>query len=271
LVVLLAPTQAQQNYLTQTYLATAQPLPAAPGTPPVPSTIASVNSATNIVAPSLNGTGTINTQTQWQLYIDRELETVTGVNGTIVQVIRGQGGTRAASHAAGAMVLAGHPNWFYVQDPGSLGVSGITAPSNEPCVLAAVVASPFVNIRTGAQWYCNPVSLVWTPGFNNPFLTTGQYGGTTASVAGATAIAFPVVKISGTNAITSFTFTGNGAIGLAGTATANVGSNGQFCIVPTGAFTTTATNNIGSAQTAVVGQEQCWQWSSTDGKWFVIP
>ena len=199
----------------------------------------------------------------------RELETVVGVSGTTLQVLRGQGGTRATSHASGAMVLAGRPNWFSVQDPGSPSLQGITAPTNEPCVLANVLASPVVNIRTGAQWYCNPVSLVWSPGFNNPYLPLGNYGGTTSSVAGATAIAFPVTKISGTNAITSWTFTGNGAIGIAGAATAN-DTIAQFCVIPTGAFTTTATNNIGSAVTSVVGQEQCWQWSGTDGKWFVL-
>lgn len=266
LVVLLTPTNAQQNYLTQTYLTAAQAAPANPGTPPVPQGYAQVNSATGITAPAFNGTATINTQNQWQLYIDHELETVVGVNGSTLQVLRGQGGTRAVSHASGAMVLAGHPNWFYVADPGSLSLQGIVSPTSEPCVLANVVASPWVNIRTGLQWVCNPVMLIWQPGFGNPFLPQGAAMATVASVGGATNISFPFIKISGTNAITSFTFTGNGAVGVAGIATAN-STMSSFCVNPTGAFTTVAGNNIGASITAVSGQLQCWYWDGTDGTW----
>ena len=166
------------------------------------------------------------------------------------------------------MVLAGAPRFFYNYDPGGTPtVQGSF--SNVPCVLAATLVSPWVNIRSGYQYYCNANSLTWTPGFNNPSLPLGASQATVSSVAGATNVGGPVFKVSGTNAITSWTFTGNQNIGLAGAATVN-NQLGQFCVIPTGAFTTTATNNIGTASTAVVGQMQCWQWNGPDGKWYII-
>jgi hypothetical protein len=269
MVVMLCPTFAQQNYLIQTTLTAAQPAPAAPGSPPVPSTFASVASVTGLSGIQLNQTATINQQTSWQIYVDRELETIVAVNGLVLQVQRGQGGTLASAHASGAMVLAGRAFWFYVTDPGAQSSQGITFPSNTPCVLANVVASPWVNIRTGAQWICNPTSLTWTAGFNNPFLPTGTYFNSSASTA-TQPIAGPVIKLTGTTAATSFTFTGNGAIGINGAATANSNVGGEFCVIPTGAWPTTAGNNIGATTTGVAGVEECWLWNGTDGKWYEI-
>jgi len=268
------PSLAQQNFLTQTTLSAAvagQYLgPGSTGNVPAP-TLITVTSATGIVgiSPFLGVTpGQPSGNTN--LYIDREQMRVTAVNGTALTVVRGVNGTVATPHSNGAMVLAGQARFFYVQDPGAVASptsSGFL--SNVPCILNNVVVSPWVNVRTGAQWYCNPNSLVWTPGFNNPQLRSGASFATTASVAGATNIAGPVTKISGVNAITSWTFTGNGAIGVAGAATVN-SQTAEFCIIPTGAFSTTATNNIGVAYTAVVGQMSCWEWNGPDGKWYVI-
>lgn len=267
---------AQQNYLGQTTLSAAiagQYLgPGSTGNVPAP-TIITVTSATSIVGanPNLSITaGQPNFQTE--LYVDREAMLVTAVNGTALTVVRGVAGTVATPHATGAMVLFGQPRYFYTQDPGGLGSPGGTGYiSNVPCVLANVVVSPWVNIRSGAQWYCNPTTLTWQPGFNNPLLPMGSSFSTVASAAGAQAIPGPVSKISGTNAITSFTFAGNGVIGLNGAATVNSSGGAEFCIIPTGAFTTTATNNIGAATTAIVGVEQCWVWNGGDGKWYQLP
>jgi hypothetical protein len=273
LAVLAFATPAQQNYLGQTTLSAAIPGqyfgPGSTGNVPAP-TLITVTSATSIVGavPNLSITaGQPNFQTA--LYIDREEMLVIGVNGTALTVVRGLNSSVATPHATGAMVLFGPPRFFYVIDPGATGTaaSGGTI-SNVPCILNNVVVSPWVNVRTGMQWYCNPTSLVWTPGFNNIGLPTGASFSTVASVAGAQPIPGPVSKISGTNAITSFTFTGNGAIGLNGAATANTQTGGEFCIIPTGAYTTTATNNIGAATTAVVGIMQCWYWNGPDGKWY---
>jgi hypothetical protein len=277
LAVLLFPAlaEAQQNYLIQTTLTTALPAPAAQNiAAPVPYAAVTVGSATGISGILGNQTGTINQQNSWQIYIDRELMQVVSVNGLVLQVQRGIGGTVATSHAAGAMVLAGRPQWFNVSDPataqglgGAPSSQGLTMPTNAPCVLANVVASPWVNIRTGAQWICSTTSLTWVAGFGNPFLPFSSSSATTASVAGATNIAFPMTKISGTNAITSWTFTGNGAIGVAGNATVN-GATSSFCVIPTGAYTTVVGNNIGVATTGKVGAVQCWYWDGPDGKWY---
>jgi hypothetical protein len=281
LAFLLAPQLlvAQQNFLTQTTLSAAIPGqylgPGPTGNVPAP-TIITVASATGIVGiqPFLGvtaGQPVGNTN----LYIDREQMRVTAVNGTALTVVRGVNGTIAVPHSNGAMVLAGPARFFYTTDPGGIGATGTVnaAVSNVPCVVANVVVSPWVNVRSGAQWYCNPNSLVWTPGFNNPQLRQGASFATTASVAGATNIAGPVTKISGTNAITSWTFTGNGAIGVAGSGTAATTNSqtSEFCVIPTGLFTTTATNNIGAATTAIVGVMQCWEWNGPDGKWYQIP
>lgn len=275
LAVMAFATPAQQNFLGQTTLSAAvngQYLgPGATGNVPAP-TIVQVASATGIVGivPNLSVTANV-VNASTNLYIDREQMRVTAVNGTALTVVRGVNGTVATPHSSGAMVLFGNARFFYVQDPGGIGPPGATgaSSSNVPCILNNVVVSPWVDVRNGLQWYCNPNSLVWTPGFNNPMLRQGASFATTASVAGATNIAGPVTKISGVNTITSWTFTGNGAIGIAGNATVN-SQTAEFCVIPTGAFSTTATNNIGVAYTAVVGQMSCWQWNGPDGKWYVI-
>lgn len=277
LAVLLAlgaiPAFGQQNFLGQTTLSAAIPGqylgPGSTGNVPAP-TIITVTSATSIVGANPNLAITASQPNfQTQLFIDRELMTVINVSGTALTVVRGAGGTVATPHSNGAMVLFGQPRFFYSMDPGAVAGNGpgVSPISNIPCILNNVVVSPWVNIRTGAQWYCNANSLVWTPGFNNPALPLGASQATVASVAGATNVGGPVFKISGTNAITSWTFTGNQNIGVAGAATAN-SQTAQFCVIPTGLFTYTATNNIGAAGTAVVGVLQCWQWNGPDAKWY---
>lgn len=274
LALCVVSTQAQQNYLGQTTLAAAtagQYLgPGSTGNVPA-STIIQVTSATGIVAanPQLGITaGQPNFQSM--LYVDREAMLVVGIQGTALTVVRGSSGTVATPHSIGAMVLIGQPRFFYVTDPGASAGNGPGSGtvSNVPCVLANVVVSPWLNIRTGSQWYCNPTSLVWTPGFDNTGLETGASFSTVASVAGAQAIPGPVSKISGTNAITSFTFAGNGMIGLNGAATANTQAGAEFCIIPTGIYTTVAGNNIGAATVAIVGVLQCWFWNGPDAKWY---
>lgn len=199
----------------------------------------SLTSATGIVAPTGAAAGT-------QLYVvepgqtEGEIENVLSISGTIAIVQRTA--SRVVAHSSGALIIAGQPNWFYKYNP------------TGTCVTASVYVTPWVNSITGQQWLCSSKTLTWVPGWGNyaanPQVITAT---ATASVAGATAISSPLVHISGTNAITSFTM--------------GIGWNGEgFCIVPDAAFTTTATNNIAIASTGVLNKTLCYTWDSNAAK-----
>lgn len=224
------PAFAQINTLTATTLSAA-----------VLSTdkVINVTSATNINAQNIQS-GTVGSE----LYVVApgsprgEVMLVTGVSSTAISVRRTPGGA-ATGFPSGSLVLVGQPNWFYDYDP-----SG-------SCTTATVFASPWVNTRTGSQWLCSTITLSWVPGFANAYGESAQVTAAVASVAGATAVNGPLQHITGTNAITSFTM--------------GAGWNGQgFCIIPDAAFTTTATNNIGKASTAVAQKTLCFTWDATN-------
>ncbi len=164
-----------------------------------------------------------------------ELVRVSGISGTTVSVTRFN---KVTAHVSGAMVLvATKQDWFQTVDP------------QGSCTLALTYVTPWVNTNGGNQWLCSTQTLTWVPSWGNPLdkqLTTAT---ATASVAGATAIVAPLVEISGTEAITSFTMP--------------TGWNGQgFCILPTAAFTTVAGNNIAEATTADANQTLCYVWNA---------
>jgi hypothetical protein len=260
----IGPAAAQQNLLVQTTLSAAVPVPSSSGAvtggaapSPVPYGLVQLASATGITGYTLNPTATLNVQNLWALYVDREEMAVIQINGTAAYVIRGYNSTVATSHASGSMVLYGKALWFYNIDPGTVlsqggaGVSGGTA-----CTVAGQFAFPWLNVRSGAMWACSPTTLTYVPWFSNPLspLNSADFG-TVASVAGATAVQGPYFRVSGTNAITSWTL----PVGFNNTAT----GSGSFCIYPTAAFTTTATNNIAAATTAVIGKTLCYTWNAS--------
>lgn len=218
---------AQQNSILQTSLSAAATSTA---------TSIRVASATGISAPSF-ASGTAGSL----LYVvdpgqtAGEVMSVTNVSSTTISVSR-TGTVRA--HVSGAMVLvATAPNWFYTVDP-----SG-------SCTTAQTYAAPWVNITSGAKWRCSSQTLSWVPLWGAPGAPQLLTATATASAAGATAIAGPLVEISGTNAITSFTM--------------SVGWNGEpFCVIPTAAFTVTATNNIEKAATAVADRTLCFTYNA---------
>lgn len=265
-IALAAPAFAQQNLLIQTTLAAAVPVPSGTGTitggaaTPAPYGLVQLASATSLQGYTLNPTATINVQNLWVLYVDREEMAVIQLNGTAAYVIRGYNSTTATSHVSGAMVLYGKAAWFYNIDPGTvLSQGGAGVSGGSACTVAGQYAFPWVNVRNGAQWACSPTSLSYVPWFNNPLNPAYSIDfGTAASVAGAQPILGPLFRVSGTNAITSFTV----PVGMNATAVGGA----QFCIVPTGAFTTTATNNIASASTAVVGKTLCFTWDASTAK-----
>lgn len=258
---LLAPALAfgQQNTLIQTTLAAA--VPSTPSTNPFASsqTFIQVGAvASGITGIQLNPTTTLNVQNVWQAYVDRELMTIVSINGTVLQVQRGQGGTVAAPHASGTMVLFGRAAWFYIFDPGGTPGSG-TGVSGLSCTASTVFVTPYLNVRTGGQWLCSSQTSTWVAGWNNAVATEWTaVTGSVASVAGATTITGPLFHITGTNAITSWTI----PVGMNAT---SVGA-ASFCVIPDAIFTTTATNNIAKATTAVVNQTLCMTWDAKNSK-----
>lgn len=242
LALLLAPglLWAQQNTLTVTTTSAAVTVSA---------TLIQVVSTTGM---NVNPNAGYNTA----IYIDQELMTViginqtaAGVNGLALTVTRGQNGTRAAAHLSGAMVLAGRPQWFYAVDP----------PMGS-CVLANVIATPWVNAKTGAQWTCSALTLTWAPGWRNPLSNPASWvqTGTVASAASAITPSGPYFNISGTAAITGFNIPVGFDTTLGGCFTAN----------PTGIWTWTAAGNIATAGTTTAATTPVtFCWNTVSLKW----
>jgi hypothetical protein len=219
-------------------------------------TLITVSSTTGITAPSAS-----DPTKATLLYIEDgtggngvgEAMFVNAVSGNVLRVTRGYDHTVANPHISGALVLVGQPNQFFEIEP-----SGA-------CTSTTILVTPYVNIRTGNQWLCSSVSGSWVPGFFN---TAAQPGVTTAvaSVAGATNPSGPLFHITGANAITAWgSSTTVGLAGGGGAATDTEGAN--FCIIPDAAFTTTATNNIALASTAVINKVLCYTFDQTNKKY----
>lgn len=115
---LFAQTQLTQTTLAQAVTTTGQ-------------SVIVVTSATGFTANTTN------------FFVDSELFTVMSVSGTNITAIRGAGGTRAATHLAGALVYVGPAAAFTTVDPfGS-------------CTATAQTTLPLINVRTGYLWNCN--------------------------------------------------------------------------------------------------------------------
>lgn len=259
------PASAQQNTLGQTTLSAAvagQYLgPGSTGNVPAP-TLIQVASATNIIgiSPTLGITAAASSSST-NLFIDREQMRVTAVNGTALTVVRGVNGTVATPHASGAIVLFGPARFFYVQDPGGLGSPGGTGfVSNVPCILNNVVVTPWVNIRSGAQWLCSSITLTWVPGFNNGGAPIAAV--VTAAVASATTIVptGPLFHITGTVSMVNITT----PVGCNATAVGGC----QFTVICDGVCTWTAAGNIAvAAGTVVAGTSITFTWDAKNSKW----
>lgn len=223
--------QTAQNTLTQTTIT------------------ALINASQNFI-PVASATGITTSQntTATILYIDGEEMVVVGVSGTQIHVTRGAGGTPAAGHASGAMVLAGNPTYFYNHDP------------QGACVPGSVLSTPYVNVISGNQWLCSTVTKSWVPGYYNASLPGGATVTTAvASAAGVVLPSGPLFHITGALAITGFTT----PIGCNATA---VGAC-QFTVIPDGTFTWTAAGNIAVLGTAVVNRALTFTWDATNSKW----
>lgn len=249
---------AQQQVMTQTTLASPVLGPALySGTSPTIQTTVQLASCTGIQFPTLPGTPVS------YIYVGREEMGIFGGNTTscFLNVIRGYGGTQAAPHPSGDMVLVAPayqvttatggnpvPNGLFPQDP----------PVGGTCLQAGTTTSPWINVLTGAQWLCSSITNTWVAGWNNPL--AGDFSGQTATVAAAAGAVLPtgpLFIISGAGAITGFTI----PVGCNATATGNCTFT---VIVAAGStWTWTAAGNIMTAGTPVAGHSIVFTWSAS--------
>jgi len=186
-----------------------------------------VASATGITGPN-----SLNTPTTY-LYADHELMAVLSVNGTYIGVERASSG-KQTGHTTSAVVWLGPANYF--RPAGSGDPYGSCVQSNE-------INLPRISVDTANIMHCFATSATATGQWGPLDPAAGTtLGGTSASVAGAQPVLGTTYSISGTNAITSFLLPTGFAPGAC------------LTIIPTAAFTTTATNNIAKASTAVANK-----------------
>jgi hypothetical protein len=204
--------------------------------------VITVTSATGINAPAQGVIGS-------QLYVFApgnprgETMLVQSVNGTAISVARGRTGA-ASGWPLGATVFIGQPNWFRAYDPGG------------NCVTASTYIAPHVNVLTGAQFLCSPVTLTWVPSWNNPLVDAAAAPtAAVASAAGLITPSGPLFHVTGTSAITGF----NIPLGFVG---------GSFTVIPDAIFTTTSANNIALASTAVVGKALRFTYDAVTAKFY---
>lgn len=247
-----------QTSLTQTTLSSA----VAVGPSGAQSGLASGSYQTLVTIAS--GTGVnlaINGQPTTLLYIGSELMGIlTNPTGTTYSVLRGLQGTKIAPHPSGDMVLLETS-----VSPGLGGYSGSGGfqnndpPLNGQCTGTNTLVTPWVNVLTGAQWICSSITTTWVPGFNNPLATSmPEVTTAVASAAGQITPSGPFFHITGALAITGF------LVPVGCNATPEGGCS--FTVIPDAAFTTTATNNIATAVTAVANLPITWRWDATNSK-----
>jgi hypothetical protein len=176
------------------------------------------------------------------LFVDKEAMYVLAVNGTQVQVSRGESGTAAVAHASGAMVLAGVPSAFFSYAP------------TGTCTVSQTPVTPWVNIATAAQYLCSSVTGTWVAGWQND-LQTPNVTAAVASAAGLITPSGPLFHVTGTAAVTGF----NIPLGFA---------YGSFTVIPDGTFTTTSANNIALGSTAVVGKPITFVYDPVTAKFY---
>lgn len=259
LVCIFAIAALGQTSLTQTTLAAAQgigPASLPSGTQSPLMTFVSLASATGVQLAALG------TQPVTYIYVDQELEGIVSLlpgQTTIFNVLRAQGGTKAAPHVSGAMVLLATITPQFGGGAGSGGFQQIDAPLGGACTGSNTIFTPWINVLTGAQWLCSSITGTWVPGWINPLYPgAAKVTAAVASAAGLVTPSGPLFHITGALAITGFNIpVGFNATGSGG---------GQFCAIPDGTFTTTTANNIALASTAVVNKLLCWTWDATNSK-----
>lgn len=119
------------------------------------------------------------------LYIDGEYLAVNAVSGTTLSVTRGYGGSRAMTHASGALVFVGPANFFSQSRPGVLPGGSCTA-ANAPALPRPDIASQSIFNCLGGVWvhgHSNPLPQfkVLAPNSGGTLYTALNTNGTTLS------------------------------------------------------------------------------------------
>jgi len=200
------------------------------------------------------------------IYVGREALGVLTVNTSIKSVcgFRGYLGTQAAPHPSGDMVLISNayqtnvqyganpmPSGFFQQDP----------PIGGGCTAANIPTTPWVNILTGAQWLCSPITGTWVPGFQNPWaIDSASQTATVPAAAGTVTPTGPLFVISGAGAITGF------VVPIGCNATAVGGCSFTVIAAAGSTWTWTAAGNIMTAGTGTPGHTFTFTWSASLSK-----
>lgn len=263
LLAAFAGSSFAQTALTQTTLSSTQTV----GSSGSASGLGTTSYQTTVSVAAATGiTTAFNGQPVSIIYVDQEAEGIlTLVQGQtlVYNVIRGFMGTKASAHITGSMVLIGTVSPQFGGYSGSGGLQATDPPNNGNCTSTNTGLTPWVNMITAEQWLCSTITNTWVPGWNNRLVPASTKVTTAvASVAGTTTPSGPLFHITGTNAITAW--------GIPVGFNATAAGGGQFCVIPDAAFTTTATNNIATAVTAVANLEMCWTWDATNSKFVVV-
>lgn len=214
-----------------------------------------VASATNLTAPVSNFQQSIYVINPGQT--KGELMYVVGLNGTQVSVARSSL-FRQSFFTGAIVVIAPAPNAGLNFGGNLNGGFFETDPVGDPSVAGsypgAPVVTPWLNATNGLQWL-QDVNGIWQPGWNNPGSVSGPTTAV-ASVAGTITPTGRLFHVTGTNAITGFVT----PVGCAG---------GSFSIIPDGNFTwTTGDGSIGLAGTAVTSRVLTFTYDTNAAKWF---
>lgn len=184
-------------------------------------TLAAAITSTSVTTIALSST-TGMTKGVTGMYVDREYMPIIGISttGNVVTVIRGAGGTRAATHASGALVYFGNRNLFG------------TFPQAGSGTLANNATDPLIDLSTGIRYYCKNSVWVADPNFpqNDGLGGTGRFRfptitfGSTAYASLGTAVSSVAGTIYFADVFVGRDFTATG-IGIlnAGTTGTNLG------------------------------------------------
>jgi hypothetical protein len=132
--------------LTLATLAQAQ---IAPNNTTLSAAITDTSSTSFVVASATGATA----NTTWAM-IDKEMIRVRVVSGTVITGIRGDYGSKASTHASGAVVVFGAAQVFQVDD-----LSAAGKPTAGSCTSTNELYLPVYNVRNGRRWNC--IGSVW--------------------------------------------------------------------------------------------------------------